>query len=120
MIVTINSNLNITLDELRILVFEVFKNSSENQYEVISREVKDLIIRKGLIKDSDINFEYYGCNQLSLYDKKRIRDIIWDLIIEKVITIGMDMSYNNWPFLKLTEYGKKVVAEGYPTLHDQN
>jgi len=47
-----------------------------------------------------------------------VREIIWDLIIERIVTIGTNASNPNWPWLKLTEYGKKIVSEVNATPHD--
>lgn len=40
-----------------------------------------------------------------------VSEIIWDLIIQRVLTIGLDTINAQWPFLRLTEYGKKVVNQ---------
>lgn len=54
---------------------------------------------------------------VSPYDKEMIRQIMWDLIIERVLTIG---TYNedSWPWFSLTEYGKKVVESTEPVPND--
>lgn len=37
-----------------------------------------------------------------------MREIIWDLIIQRILTIG-DYHNDNWPHLSVTEYGQKVL-----------
>lgn len=50
-------------------------------------------------------------------DENKIREIVWDLIIERVLTIG-DYHNDSWPWLSLTEYGKKYIGSEYPLPND--
>lgn len=47
------------------------------------------------------------------YYKNSIREIIWDLIIERTLTIG-DYNNNEWPHLTVTERGNiNLDQKGY-------
>ncbi len=40
----------------------------------------------------------------------RVHEVIWDLIVQRVLTVESKGSYQ-WAFLRLTEFGKEVVRE---------
>jgi len=50
-------------------------------------------------------------------DEDKVREIIWDFIVQRVVTIG---NYNgdSWPWLSLTEYGKKALTSELPIPND--
>ena len=50
-------------------------------------------------------------NQLSGKDSEMVLQIVWDLIIERVLTIGYNHLNENWPFLRLTDYGKEIIKQ---------
>ncbi|OGW72185.1 MAG: hypothetical protein A2Y02_00010 [Omnitrophica bacterium GWA2_52_12] len=47
-----------------------------------------------------------------------VQDVMWELIIQGVITPGRDTSNPNLPWFHLTEYGKKVLSAGEFLPHD--
>ena len=55
-------------------------------------------------------------------DGLRLKHVIWDLILERVLVPGTSdansSSDSGWPFLSLTDHGKKVVAEEKPVPYD--
>jgi len=56
-------------------------------------------------------------------DGARLKHVIWDLILERVLVPSTDhpRSMNDgWPFLSVTDHGKKVVAEQKPVPYDPN
>ena len=58
---------------------------------------------------------------LSDDDQTRLKAVIWDLILERVLVPGTEnprSSADGWPFLTLTEHGKKAVQETSPTAYD--
>jgi len=46
-----------------------------------------------------------------LGDYSMINEVVWDLIVQRVLTLGLNDSNPKWPFLRLTEYGVEVVKE---------
>ena len=102
--------MKITKDELRRVVVRQFTEgctsftfSSFTRYNVLSYLEKHEI---GL--EIPPNTTYQG--GLNLSDCSRIREIIWDLIIERYLTIG---SYgdDSWPNFSITERGHAYFAE---------
>lgn len=54
-------------------------------------------------------------------DGARLKHVIWDLILERVLVPSTDhpRSLNDgWPFLSITDHGRKVIAEQKPVPYD--
>jgi hypothetical protein len=47
---------------------------------------------------------------LTAQDQSKVHEVIWDLIVQRVLTVESKGSYK-WAFLKLTDFGKDVVRE---------
>jgi len=109
---------------LKQLVLEVLKKDNGNlQYLTIQSVVTRLIFERKLFpsreecKQRGIAHSY-GLDRLNPSDDLNINQIIWDLIIDRVLTLGNNISNPDWPFLRLTEYGKKVVNQELPSWYD--
>jgi hypothetical protein len=59
-----------------------------------------------------------GLYTLGEQDGETVREIVWDLIVARVLTIGMNDANPNWPWLKVTAYGKEVINSETPVPHD--
>jgi hypothetical protein len=44
-------------------------------------------------------------------DTPLVNEVIWDLIVERVLTVGSDSSNQELPFVRLTEFGAEVVKQ---------
>jgi len=44
--------------------------------------------------------------------------VIWSLIVQGILVPGLDDANQSWPFLRLTEYGKRCVEEDRILPHD--
>ncbi|SKC90429.1 hypothetical protein [Maledivibacter halophilus] len=111
--------LNLNIYEIRTLVLEALKNKSETQYVNLCCEVAKVAVTKGITNDPNKNsYCSSGFIYLNDRDEDYVREIIWNLITENILTIGINSSNPNWPWLKLTEYGKKVVESEMPVPHD--
>jgi hypothetical protein len=58
-------------------------------------------------------------------DRNRLKHVVWDLILERVLVPGRKAPPNTrvelndgWPFLSLTDHGHNVVAEANPVPYD--
>lgn len=115
----INSLSNFSLEEIRSLVLEALKDSPQTQYENLCNTVARIAVSKQLVPNPRGNMSYSGGDfYLQSCDKDKVREIIWNLIIERIMTIGMNSSNPSWPFLRLTDYGQVVVQSTTPTPHD--
>jgi hypothetical protein len=113
------NNLSLSLSELKPLVLEAFKRSPQTQYLNLCNAVASIAIEKKLDTNPQGNSIVYGggfC--LSGRDEDRVREIIWNLVVERVVSIGMNNSNPAWPWLSLTEYGLDVVNSTEPVPHD--
>jgi len=65
-----------------------------------------------------------GCGEpectLCEKDRVRLKQVVWDLILERVLIPGTASPESNagWPFISLTEHGIRVVDESRPTPYD--
>jgi hypothetical protein len=109
--------LNLNLDELRTYVLKALKKSPKTQYLNLCNELAELLVREGIAPNPKPTASF-GYHDLNSYDEDRVREILWDLVIERIVTIGMDSANAAWPFLKLTEYGLKVLESSAPIPHD--
>lgn len=54
-------------------------------------------------------------------DGARLKHVIWDLILERVLVPSTNhprSSNDGWPFLSVTDHGRKVIAEQRPVPYD--
>ncbi|MBQ9715007.1 MAG: hypothetical protein IJV77_01205 [Clostridia bacterium] len=102
---------NLDYDTLRKIVLKVIKQGNFNQYGNIEAQVAQEIKTCFNLQETNSFISSPSYCDLHKEDKEKVLEIIWDLIIQRVLTIGLDSSNNSWPFLRITEYGKKVVNQ---------
>jgi len=90
---------------------------STNAVEKLVAE-RDLFPSKEDCKRVNEDYHFYEANCLNKADKFTINEIIWDLMIERVVTPGRDASNPNYPFFSLTDYGEKIVTQTAPHYYD--
>ena len=56
--------------------------------------------------------------QLAPGDITRLKHVVWDLIIGRVLIPGAPNTDGGWPLLSLTDHGRKVMAGGHPIPYD--
>ena len=109
---------------LRRLVLEAIKVDPRTQYGNITHSVKQLAVRYDVFpteeecRERKINYGFYREKRLNPIDLLNVNQIIWDLIVDRVLTVGMDSSNDKWPFLRLTEFGQSVAEQTSPTYYD--
>ncbi|MEQ8192444.1 MAG: hypothetical protein ABRQ39_31045 [Candidatus Eremiobacterota bacterium] len=114
----------IDYDILKKFTLEVLKNKSKTKFDDIIEDVEKLFAKTNTFptedecKKKDINYSYYKDNKLNPIDKLNMDQIIWDLIIERLLTIGWDSCNRNLPYVRLTEFGKIVINENSFNLYD--
>lgn len=113
------AELGIPLNELRQLVLEAFKRSPQTQYLSLCNLVAAIAVEKNIVPNprgqSHVVGGYF---ELGRIDGNSVREIVWSLVVERVVTIGIDTGNAAWPFLSLTEYGSEVVNSTEPIPHD--
>lgn len=101
---------------LRSCVLEALKSKPGTQFENLKYDVGAEAAKRGLAVDSA------GGSQAILQrpDWRTLREVIWELISERVLVVGMDDSNESWPFLSLTTYGEDYVRNQRATPHDRS
>jgi hypothetical protein len=51
-------------------------------------------------------------------DQSLVLEVIWSLIVQGILVPGLDDTNEGWPFLRLTEYGRRCVEEDRILPHD--
>jgi hypothetical protein len=109
---------------LRSLILEHLKKSPQTQFSYIQTAVRDLLAKQGAFPSEDeckkngLDYTFYRGKQLNPQDQNVIRDIVWDLIVERVLTIGSDTANTAWPFLRVTKFGESIVNNQAPHYSD--
>lgn len=109
---------------LRNLVLEVLKKTPKTQATSIINDVERLVRGKDLFPSKEecqrlnVDYHYYEQEELNPIDKFNVVEVVWDLIIERIISPGQDQSNVNFPFVSLTSFGKAVISESTPHYYD--
>lgn len=101
---------------LRSCLLEALRRKPQTQYENLKYDVGAVAAERGLPAQS------WGGGQAMLEraDWRTLREMIWRLIAEGVLVVGMDDSNESWPFVSLTEYGTRFVKDQRATPHDRS
>lgn len=101
----------LSYDEMKKIVLNQLKNIDLKHAGDIERAVEKHI-------RLSIDNENEHRNNI-LYDDESllVTQIIWDLIIERILTIGHNRSNREWPNLRLTEYGTSIMIDEI-SIHD--
>ncbi len=109
---------------LRALMLEVLSRTPQTQIVNAIDDVERLVAKYGLFPSSDdcqrlgIEYKDYQHKNLTPIDNLTIQEIIWDLLIERVVTSGYDASNPNLPFFRLTKFGQDYISQSAPHYYD--
>jgi len=109
---------------LRALILEVLGRTPQTQIVNAINDVERLVAEYGLFPSADdcqrsgIDYKYYQQKNLKPIDKLTIGEVIWDLIIERIVTPGYDASSPNFPFFRLTKFGQDYISQSAPHYYD--
>lgn len=112
-------------EELRPLALEALKvliNHKDLRLELIIDET-DLISRsKGFYKDAKpYRFSGYGTGSekyMPSNDREKVRQILWQFILQGILAIGRDEANANFPYISITEHGRQVIESGETLPYD--
>jgi hypothetical protein len=111
---------------LRSFIYESLKSNPETNYHRLVKDVWDLTVQKDAFPtekeclENEINFHNYKEKQLNPIDNMNINEIMWDLIIERILTIGSNNANEELPHLRLTEFGESVINQTTPSYYDHD
>lgn len=110
------------IEELRLFVLNCLRDFTSGQSLQVTSLIEGVIrtlIDQGHYGDSIKNkFPLLTRSRELEPDREKIREIMWELIIQGVLFPGVSESQPGLPFLTLTGYGKQVVALGEIQPHD--
>jgi hypothetical protein len=87
--------------------------------------VERLVAERALFPSLDdcqrlgIDYKYYQQKNLHPIDRITINEVIWDLIIERVVTPGHSNSPDSqFPHFRLTKFGQDYISQSAPHYYD--
>jgi hypothetical protein len=106
---------------LRTLLLEYLRTGQKDQYLQFNHCVSG--VTEVAIKRCPNELGQVVVGQLRLRDDdaSRLKHVIWDLILERVLVPGPNSPNqmpDGWPFLSVTDHGRKVLAEQRPVPYD--
>lgn len=110
--------LSISYEELKSLVIEAFRRRPDTQLVYVFSEVGSIAVKKEMVPPPHSGVVDGASYALCPADEDRVIEIIWDLIIERVITMGRVGVGGGWPFFKVSSYGRRVLDSPTPIPHD--
>ena len=99
---------------LRRLTLEAFHAAPTTQFRSLVNAVARLAAERGIMgTDRTVGPGLVSLSEprLSNGDETDLQEVVWDLIVERVLTPGTDGSNPEWPWLRMTKRGRLIVNE---------
>lgn len=99
---------------LRKLALQAFVRSPTTQFESLKKAVAELADGPGSQdagRTGGPGVTYFSEPRLSHGDEADLQEVVWDLIVERVLTPGADAMNPQWPWLRMTERGRRIAEE---------
>lgn len=110
--------LNLSYEELKSYVVENIRASGDSfEFKNFCGNLAKLLVDKGVVNNPHPKGHQGMHHNLNIADENKVREILWDFIIQRVLTLG-DYHNASWPYLSLTEYGKKAINSEGPIPND--
>ena len=107
-------------EELRPLVLQALKSKPETQIIEVINQTETIARTKGFYKDSQ-PYRYLGYSTehyMPQEDREKVRQIIWNLILQGVLTPGINEFNPDLPFIRVTDYGHECLKSMEILPHD--
>ncbi|NGQ95025.1 hypothetical protein G3578_07475 [Brevibacillus sp. SYP-B805] len=94
-----------TKEEVLQATLRFLKDNPKTQFAAIHENIKNILKARGEIGAITTGNQYYSTTQyvdISDSDAMLVNEVIYDLIIERVLTPGVDKHNLNFPFLTVT------------------
>jgi hypothetical protein len=106
------------MDEARGFVMQALREGGWNQLDGILRAAGSAKARSAGV-NPNLHQSYQGGRQFLNQDEETlVTEVIWSLIIQGVLVPGLNAANPNFPFIRLTEYGRQCVEENRLLPHD--
>lgn len=110
--------INVPYEELKHMVLGSIKKHGDSfQFKNLCHTIGHSAVENGIINNPYPDGRQTVYYPLQKVDENRVREVLWDLIIERVVTIG-DYHNDSWPWLSLTDYGKRALNSTLPIPND--
>ncbi len=103
--------MNHSYEEIRDVILDLLSGREKwsdelSQYEHLAVGVAEVFKKRGDVQQDTL----YGRQRLGVQDKELTRDVFWDLFRQGIITLGCNDSNQNYPFFRISHYGKKILT----------
>jgi hypothetical protein len=107
------------MEEARGYVFQAIRESGWNQFGILVSSVGIIKARaqRMNVDVTRLGFDG-GTHLLTPQERTLLLEVVWSLIVQGILIPGMNDNNPSWPFLSLTEYGRKCIAEDRVLPHD--
>lgn len=103
--------LTLSTDEIRSLMISLFATHPGNyDFTNFIRKISANVIKAGIGFSAEPNTTYSG--ELCQADQTKVREIIWDMIIDRHLTLGSN-GHHEWPNFAVTDRGKIYFSDAY-------
>ena len=100
---------------------ETISRRSPDQFQSLLIGVAEVFERReeSTTRSRRTTFSSMGSSSLSRNDTELFREVFWDLFRQGIITLGTDDANREFPFFKLSSYGRRVLKDpGTYFFHD--
>lgn len=110
-------------EEIRETVVDILTGRTHvayppTQWGNLTTDVAEVFSRHDRLTSPPAQFSY-GQQNLHPNDAELVRDVFWDLFRQGVITLGLNDSNPNWPWFRLSHFGKNILGSQNPyRFHD--
>lgn len=107
-------------EELRPLVLQALKSKPETQIINVINQTETIARAKGFYKDA-VPYMYSPGgpkHYMPKEDREKVRQIIWNLILQGVMTPGINEFNPDLPFIRVTDYGHECLKSMEILPHD--
>ena len=66
---------------------------------------------QGASRPGGPGINYFSEPRLSHENETDLQEVVWSLIVDRVLTPGADAMNPQWPWLRMTESGRRIVEE---------
>lgn len=107
-------------EELRSVVLDILSRRERveyppEQYQYLWLGVAEVLWRR----ENPTQTDRRNQPRLSYNDSELVREIFWDLFLQRIITLGSDDSNREYPWFKVTNQGKRILEGQNPyVFHD--
>ena len=97
---------------LRRLALESLLAAPATDFQRLQNAVAALAAERGVIgpeRTVGPGLVSFSEPKLSNSDETILQEVVWDLIVERVLTPGLDAMNPEWPWLRMTDRGRRMA-----------